>query len=207
MKLSVVLTRSVRNSVEILMGINWICSLLLIRGSILLCKYNLSTSMGGLPIFWNILQFLSSKSLIFYSLGYKLAWLEILSRGLSICTKARAAGPRETNFCLFLVVLFCFVSLFFFFVFVFWVFVNNIMLGLSIWWIILTDFHILCYLCISVMMSTWSWWMMFLFLVLCGIYFLEYFCKNIHEGYGSIILILCFVFVWFGHQYNCCLIN
>jgi hypothetical protein len=30
--------------------------------------------------------------------------------------------------------------------------------------------------------------------------FIEYFCNNIHKGYWTVVLFLCWVFVWFRYQ-------
>ena len=33
--------------------------------------------------------------------------------------------------------------------------------------------------------------------------FIEYFCIDSHKGNWSVVLFLCWVFLWFGYQYNC----
>lgn len=76
-------------------------------------------------------------------------------------------------------------------------------------WIALIDFHMLNHPCISGIKSTWSCWMMLLMyswthfmsaLFLVYGYFIEYFYINVHVGNWSVILFLCWVFLWLGYQ-------
>jgi hypothetical protein len=54
----------------------WICRVLLIRWTFLLCQSYKSMSMGELSIFWGLLWFLSSVTWSSYCTDLSLAWLE-----------------------------------------------------------------------------------------------------------------------------------
>jgi hypothetical protein len=76
-KLRIVLSRSVKNCVVVLMELHPISRLLLVKYPFLLCWSYISMNIDDLYIFWNLLQFVSSNSGSFYYMSLLLLRLQL----------------------------------------------------------------------------------------------------------------------------------